>query len=283
MTTKEIIAVLEQAVRANREDRCREGNLIHLKGPGEVVMTGDLHGNERNFEKLVRFARLESNPSRHLILHELLHSANSDTPGQCHSYLLVARVAQLKARFPHQVHCLLGNHAMAQVTRDEVLKGGQAMVRALNAGLFAAFGSNSQMVAQAIDQFILSLPIAAKSDNRVWMSHSLPSSRHLDDFDNGIFEKELSLEDMLSDSSLHALIWDRVHNKKCLERLGRMWDVDMFIVGHQPQGQGYGRNHKQMIILACDHSHGCFLPFELCRTYEPDELFAQIKALAAIA
>ena len=62
MTAKDTISAFERATQANREDRCRTGNLIRLKGPGEVIMTGDLHGNNRNFNKLVRFASLADNP-----------------------------------------------------------------------------------------------------------------------------------------------------------------------------------------------------------------------------
>lgn len=283
MTTNEIIAVLKQAAQANYQDRCRDGNLIRLSGQGDVVMTGDLHGNECNFDRLVRYCCLEENPNRHLILHELLHSMEQETPGECHSYRLVARVAELKNRFPGQVHILLGNHAMAQVCHDEVIKGGQPMVRALLAGLATSFGSESDIVSDALDEFIISLPIAARSKNGVWMSHSLPSLRHLSGFDKELFEKKLTLEDMRSNLSLHALIWDRSHSKKCLEHLSEMWDTEMFIIGHQPQGQGHDRQHDRLIILASDHGHGCFLPFDIGRSYGPDELFGQVRPLAGIA
>ena len=282
MTAKDTISAFERATQANREDRCRTGNLIHLDGPGEVIMTGDLHGNSRNFEKLVRFARLADNPRRHLVLHELLHGDIVDGGVQCHSHKLVAQAAELKARYPHQVHYLLGNHAIAQFTNGEVLKGGMAMVRALNAGLLAAFGSSARLVMSALNQFILSLPIAVRTDNRIWMSHSLPSMRQLAGFQKDIFDKELTEQDLHSSSSLRALIWDRAHSPECLKKLAEMWDVDIFIVGHQPQAQGCGRPCSQMIILASDHIHGCFLPFELGRSYESDELFAQVKPLAAI-
>jgi Calcineurin-like phosphoesterase len=282
MTAKDTISAFERATQANREDRCRTGNLIRLKGPGEVIMTGDLHGNNRNFDKLVRFASLADNPQRHLILHELLHGDIADCGALCHSYRLIARAAELKAQYPHRVHYLLGNHAIAQFTNDEVLKGGMAMVRALNAGLLTTFGSSARLVTSAMNQFILSLPIAARTDNRIWMSHSLPSMRKLAGFQKDIFDKELTGEELHSNPSLRALIWDRVHSPECLKKLGEMWDVDMFIVGHQPQAQGCAQPCSQMIILASDHIHGCFLPFDLGKSYEPDELFAQAKPLASI-
>jgi len=282
MTAKEIITILEAGARGNYRDRHRQGNIIHLTGPGQVIMTGDLHGNEQNFNKLVRVARLADNPNRHLILHELLHG-NSPIPDQCHSYLLVGQVARLKEQFPDQVHCLMGNHAMAQVTRGEIIKNGQPMVAALNAGLYAAYGQNAQHVMQALDKFIMSLPLAARTDNRVWLSHSLPSLRNLVQFDYDIFEKKITLDILENNRSLRALIWDRVHSGKCLTELQAMWNIDMFIIGHQPQSQGFGHPHKNLIILACDHSKGYYLPFELDKIYDPDELANLAQPLAAIA
>ena len=283
MTTKEIISALERGARANRNDPCRQGNLIHISGPGAVIMTGDLHGCTPNFEKLCRFARLDANPDRHLILHELLHYHGDQTePDQCHSYQLVAQAAVLKARFPNQVHILLGNHAMAQVTRDEILKNGKPMVRALNTGLYAAFTENAGPIMQALDEYIMSLPIAVRTDNRIWLSHSLPSKRHLTAFDNDIFEKRLLLDDMRSNPSLHALVWDRAHTDALLEELSEMWNAETFIVGHQPQANGRKHPHPRLIILASDHGHGCYLMFDLNRRYEHDELFDLTRPIASI-
>ncbi|MCF7958204.1 MAG: metallophosphoesterase [Phycisphaerae bacterium] len=282
MTAKEIIGLLNAATQANLNDRWRSGNMISLHGPGDVLMTGDLHGNEVNFDKIVRCAQLESNPNRHLILHELLHCSESDFPDQCHSYMLVAKAARLKARFPDQVHYLMGNHAMCQVIQDEVLKAGKPMVRAFNTGLQVKFGQNDQQVAEALDKFILSMPLATRTANKIWLSHTLPNSRHLKDFEDEIFNRPITLKMMESCPSMRAFIWDRRHNAECIEKLCQRWDVEMFIIGHQPQPQGCGRPVDRMIILASDHPHGCFLPFNLDTPYQPDELFNQVKPLAAI-
>lgn len=282
MTTREIIAALESGARANRANKYRQGNVIHLPPQGGVFMTGDLHGHEGNYGKLVRAIKLDKYPDRHLVLHELFHSNQPADPDQCHSYRLVAAAAELKAQFPHQVHILLGNHAMAQISRDEVLKNGQPMVRALNTGLYATFAEGAGLVMQALDEYILSLPIAARTDNRVWMSHSLPSTRHLKKFDDFIFEKRLTLDDMKRDDSLRALTWDRNHDPEGLERLKQMWKVDMFIVGHQPQETGANLQHHCMIILASDHQHGSFLPFCLDWKYTPEELYALVRPIASL-
>lgn len=282
MTSREIIAVLEQAAQAVLNDPRRRGNIVHLEGPGDVVMTGDLHDNHRNYDKLVRYCKLEENQHRHFILHELIHGNTFRIPGQCHSYELIYKAAQLILKHPDQVRYMLGNHAMAQINRDEIIKNGQPAVRALNAGILDTFGSNAQHVSQALENFLLALPIAIRTDNRVWMSHSLPSKRHLKTFDMGIFEKTIKANDISDDESLHALIWDRVHTQESISQLKELLDVDLFLVGHKPQPQGYGHPLPELIILASDHNHGCFLPFELERTYTGDELEARITPIAAL-
>ena len=281
MTTKELITALERGYLANGKNRWRKGNLIELHGPGEVIMSGDLHGSEANFDRLIRYAKLEEHPHRHLVIHELLHSSDA-LNGECHSYQLVGRAAELKWCFPDQVHYLLGNHAMAQVSRDEILKGGQPMVRALNSGLFAAFPEKAGLVMQALDDFLLSLPVAVRTKNRIWMSHSLPSGRHVKKFDDMIFRKTLTREDFKGDASLRSLTWDRSQSGEGIDRLRARWQVDMFIIGHQPQSEGYELRGDRLAILASDHSKGCFLRFDLDKQYEPGELFGGIKPLASI-
>ena len=282
MTTKEIIAAFEQGARANRQNKHRRGNLIFLPAPGDVIMTGDLHGHEKNFEKLLRFADLDNYPQRHLVLHEMLHSAENTSIDQCHSYRLLARAAQLKANFPDQVHIILGNHAIAQRCRDEVLKNGQPMVRALNTAISFTFAEKSTLVIQALDDFILSIPLAIRTENRIWLSHSLLSQRHINDFDSTIFNKHLTLEDFQSNPSLRALAWDRAHTPSSLQQLKKLWDVDFFIVGHQPEPNGYSCHHQCLVVLASEHSKGCYLPFKLHRSYSPDEFFALVKPIAAL-
>ncbi len=282
MTTKEIIAAFERGARENRRDSFRTGNLVHLTPPGSVFMTGDLHGNELNFDRLCRAAQLARHPRRHLILHEILHNTMNQSVDQCDSYLLLARAAQLKTNFPHQVHFLLSNHEMAQLTGDEILKNGQPMVRAVNTSISVEFAEKSTLVQQAMYDFILSMPVAIRTANRIWMSHSLPSDRHIRSFESDIFDQELTLEDIKHNSSLHALTWDRRQSPDGLDMLQEKWDVDHFIVGHQPQATGYCLLHDRLIILASDHPHGCYLPFELGKKYNKEELFDLIKPLASI-
>ena len=281
MTTAEIINALDSARQAAGADRWRRGNVIELSGPGRVIMTGDLHGHERNFDRLVRYADLENHPNTHLVIHELLH--NPDTvEGQCHSYTLVARAAALKAAFPDQVHYLLGNHAVAQVCRDEVIKAGQPMVRALNSGLFSSFGTSAGHVIKALDEFLLSLPLAVRTSSGIWMSHSLPSARSLEAFDDRVFIGNLTRGTFRDDPSLRALLWDRRQGQSVLSELSTRWGIQFFIVGHQPQPDGVDKTEDRLIILASDHNLGCYIDFDLSVAYDFDGLCDRISRIARL-
>lgn len=282
MTPQEIIQALQQGCQANLQDSCRRGSLIELGDAGQVIMTGDLHDHQRNFDRLVGLADLQNNQHNHLVLHELIHRSHSALPNHCHSYQLVAQAAALKARFPDQVFYLMGNHEMAQASRDEVLKNGQPMVQALIDGAKDTYGSDAEAVIEALDKFILSLPIAVRTENRIWLSHSLPSPRHTKNFDHTIFDKPVSHDMISHNESLHALLWDRRHSDEALAELSARWNVDHFIVGHQAQESGFARPLTNMLILASDHNHGHYLPFDLATTYTPDQLLTTPKPLAAL-
>jgi mRNA degradation ribonuclease J1/J2 len=63
-----IIDLLNKGIEANNADNYRRDNLIYLPAEGSVIVTGDLHGHRRNFERIVAFADLANNPDRHIVL-----------------------------------------------------------------------------------------------------------------------------------------------------------------------------------------------------------------------
>ena len=47
--------------------------MLQMPNYGQLVMTGDLHGHFRNFDRLKKYANLERTPARHVVLHEMVH------------------------------------------------------------------------------------------------------------------------------------------------------------------------------------------------------------------
>ena len=277
------VGVFLDAARLNREDPLLRGSLLVFPNYGQVVMTGDMHGHRRNFEKLKRYCDLGHFGARHVILHELIHEEVVLLSAKDTSHELMLDAARWKCEFPDQVHFLLSNHELAQVTRNEISKNGRMVTLAFEESLRETFGAGGGEVLAAICTFIRSFPLAGRTPNRVLLSHSLPGPRELPAFDAGVLSRVLRDDDLDDGGSAHALVWGRYHTAGVLNTLRELFDVDYFVCGHQPQETGYDVLHDCMIILASDHNHGAFLPLDLSKPVSLDVLTKSIRPLAAIA
>lgn len=278
-----IIDLLERGQSVCEQDRYRKGNVVHLPGEGTLIATGDIHGHRRNFERIVSFADLANNPKTHVLLHELIHGGDEDEFGGCLSYELLFDAIEYKLRFPDQIHFIMGNHDTTFINNSRVMKSGREMNQAIRAAMDRRFGADSEKVKLAMRQFLFSQPLAVRCPNRIWLSHSLPSDRHVDDFDFNLFKRKLKINDVVKPGDAYVLTWGRRISQENLDKFAKALDVDIFIVGHQPHSKGYSRAANNLLVLASDHSHGCLLPIDLTRFYTIDELIQSIVPIASIA
>jgi len=278
-----IIDLLNKAAQANNAGRFRQGNLIHLPADGSLIITGDIHGHQRNFERITAFADLAKNPDRHLVLQEIIHGGPQDSLGGCLSYKLLFDVVRYKLDFPDRVHIIMGNHDTAFINNSRVMKGGKEMNRSMRSALEREFQESSTDIQLAIRQFMFSQPLAVRCDNRIWLSHSLPGDRYFGKFDRKVLDRQLKINDVVRPGSAYLLTWGRKHSQDLLDKMAKLLDVDIFILGHQPQQQGYCRAGENLIIIASDHNHGCLLPVDLAKSYTAEELVELIVPLASIS
>jgi hypothetical protein len=276
------IDLLNRGIAANHTDKFRRGNLIHLPAEGSLIISGDIHGHRRNLERLITYADPAGHPDRHIILQEIIHGGPEDDAGGCLSYQLLFTAAQWKLDFPDQVHFVMGNHDTACIISSDVMKGGKEMNRAMSAALDREFRGASPEVLLAIRQFLFSQPLAVRCANRLWVSHSLPSDHFADQFDPGILDRELRIADCEKPGSAYLLTWGRRHSQGALDRLAQQLDVDVFVLGHQAQPEGWRQAGDNLLILACDHNHGHILPIDLSKSYTVAELTKSLVPLASI-
>lgn len=277
-------ATYRQAAQENRQDPLRDGSTLVLPHYGQVVMTGDLHGHARNLERIRTFCNLEHSGARHVILHEIIHEdlGFSAAPDLSHRVLLQA--ARWKCEFPDQVHFLQSNHELAQLLGQEISKGGRIVTVDFAYGVEQTYGqAGGRAVMEAILDFLGSFPLAARTANRVFLSHSLPGLRELATFDPAVLTREPSEVDFLEGGSAYSLVWGRRQTPEVLEHLARVLDADLFVCGHQPQETGYEVVGQRMLIIASDHNHGVFVPIDLSRRLTMDELVRAVRPLASIA
>jgi len=278
-----IIDLLNKGVEANKADRFRHGNLIYLPATGSLVVTGDIHGHRRNFQRITAFADLANNPDRHIVLQEIIHGGPENVNGGCLSYELLFDVVRYKLSFPNQIHIIMANHDVACINNSRVMKDGREMNSLMQSALDQRFKESSSDIKLAMKQFLFSQPLAVRCDNRIWLSHSLPSDHFLDKFDPRILDRQLEFDDLVKPGSVYLLVWGRNHTQNLLDKMAALLDVDSFILGHQPQQQGWSRAGKNLIIIASDHAHGCLLPIDLSKSYTIEQLIDSIVPLASIS
>jgi hypothetical protein len=278
-----IIDLLNKGIEANNADRYRRDNLICLPDVGSVIVTGDLHGHRRNFERIVAFADLANNPDRHIVLQEVIHGGPEDSHGGCLSYRLLFDVVRYKVTFPDRVHIILGNHDTAFINNSEVMKDGREMNRAMRQAIDREFPDTGAEIELAMRQYLFSQPLAVRTDSRIWASHSLPGDRFIEKFDRQIFHRQLKVNDVVRPGSAYLLTWGRRHSQTLLDKLAGQFDIDVFILGHQPQEKGWNRAGENLIIIASNHNHGCLLPIDLAQSYAIEQLIELIVPLASLS
>jgi predicted phosphodiesterase len=278
-----VIDLLKNGATANKADKFRRGNLICLPAEGSLIAAGDIHGHRRNFQRIVTFADLDSNPNRHIILQEIIHGGPKDAEEGCLSYQLLFDAVDYKLKFPDRVHIIMGNHDTAYVCDSAVLKDGREMNVSMRAALERQYGAKSPDINAALRDFLISQPLAVRCENRLWFSHSLPADRNAEKFDKAILDRPLEICDLRRPGSAYLLTWGRNHSQSLLDKMAKLFDVDILVLGHQAQPEGWSRSGDNLVIIASDHNHGCLLSVDMVKSYTTDELIETIVTLASIA
>ncbi len=278
----ETLDLLTEAAQSNLACPLRRGNIVYLPNKGSLIVTGDLHGHQRNLERIVAFSDLSHHSDRHVVFQEIIHGGAQTSGGGCLSYHTLFDVIRFKMQFPHQVHLILGNHDTASITGAEVMKDSREMNRAFRQALDEEFGGRAEEVECAINRFLISQPLAITTDNCIWLSHSLPSDRLVDQFDADVFHRELTKADCIKPGAAYILTWGRNMSQSLLDRMAQQLKAEVFILGHQAQAQGWARAGDNLVIIASDHNHGCLACLDLASYCSADHVIKAIKPLSSI-
>lgn len=258
-----LLRTLQRACQAFRDTPGRRGHLVELAQAEDVLVAGDLHGHVENFRRLLLRADLAHHPRRHLVLQELIHGPFRYPTGGDTSHQLVDLLAALKCQFPDRVHLLLGNHELAQWTGQWIAKGETDLNEQFRAGVAAAYGGRAEAIYAAYLDLFAAVPLALRTANRVFLSHSLPSARRLEAFDPARLRDEHVTEaDRLPGGFVHALVWGRDTRTETVEIFLRHVDAELLITGHIPSEKGFAvPNARQLILDAMGAPAGyCLFP-----------------------
>jgi hypothetical protein len=173
---------------------------------------------------------------------------------------------------------------VAQLTKRDIVKDGLYSVANFQQTVLNQYGEDrGQDVLLAINEFILSLPLAARTPNRVFLSHSLPDAHQMVLFEPKVLRRKWRLSEAMPGGSVYLLTWGRQRKPEQLAQLSEMFDVDIFIHGHIQQEMGHSVVEDRVIILASEHPHGVFLPFDLQQPCTVEGLVGKIRKIASIA
>ena len=247
---QEILATIRKATELMRSTPGRSGSVVAFDDADEVMVVGDLHGNLPAFSQALAIAALDWYPRRHLVLQELVHEINKNDDRPDRSHQLVDLVSALKCQYPQRVHLILGNHELSELTGRIIGKDGHALNLRFRQGMELAYGARTQEVYEAYLVLFAALPLAVRTPNRVFVCHTLPDARYLEDLDLALLQADHWPEEaMKRGGTIYALTWGRDNTPETADRFAAMVDADWFITGHQPCDEGFRQaNHRQIII-----------------------------------
>ena len=283
ISADQVIETFGAATEENQISALREHQVVKLPAEGEVWVAGDIHDHTRNFEKFLRAADLANNPQRHVVLQELIHGDKIDASGAEGSWEILYRAAELKCDYSGQVHFLLANHDLAQIHGEGIMKAGVGVCEAFNAGVKRDFGDRHAVVTVALAEFLLSLPLAVRAPNGLFMCHSVPTDEQLKSFDYSIFNRPLTGPDYKRRTGpVYQLVWGRKTSPAGLAEFADKVGAKLLIAGHQPQESGFAVVGDRLLIIASDHNQGVFVTADLTEDYDMDQLVDRVQKFVAL-
>ncbi len=276
-----VIALFQRAEQASLDAPGRSGAVVDLPDTGRLLMSGDLHDNTLNYQRLLKLAQLDSSPTNYLILHEVIHGPDLIN-GLDLSVRMLARVAALKCQYPSQVFILQSNHELAQYRHEGILKEGRDTVESFDGGIDYLYADSADAVREAMNGYLRSLLLAVRCANGVFLSHSLPGNNRMRKFDPGVIDRVPTDANLAEKGDLYHMVWGRNQKQQTADTLAEAWGCKQFVMGHQPADMGYESFGETMLVLASDHAHGVALPIDLARTYDQEQLIESLVPLASV-
>lgn len=273
---------LDRAAELLRRSPLRRGCCVHLPAAGRLLVTGDLHDNPLHLQKIVRAARLDRNSDQHVILQEMIHGERLIN-GLDLSHRMLIRAAELVTQYPQQVHPILANHELSQMTGSGVSKGAGNSVELFNEGLEYVFGDDWETVSDAVKRFVAAMPLALRTERGVFCAHSLPGESSMPRFDPDILEREFVESDYERDTgSAYLMVWGRRQPAALIDELAQRWNVSLFCLGHQHTESGIESISPRALVINSDHEGGRVLSIDLADPPDIETAVLSAVPLSAI-
>jgi hypothetical protein len=162
------------------------------------------------------------------------------------------------------------------------MKDGRGYCESFEAGVRHGFGDEADEVLEAMNELFLSLPLAIRTPNRVWISHSLPHPRRMDKAGTDIFSRPCTPEDLQRGGPVYEWTWGRGQTDEQVAELAETLDVDYFLLGHRPTPMGFETILDRAATIGTDHEHGVVVHFPAGEPFDVQAPRRYVKPVAAL-
>ncbi len=152
------------------------------------------------------------------------------------------------------------------------------------AGAAAEFGEAAPEVLAALNDFLLSMPLAARCPNGVFLAHSLPAPARLKVAGTDILAGQGPFRpaDIHHSGPVYEWTWGRGLTPEHLETLAGRLGAEYFILGHHHIDDGYEVVSPRGITINTDHHPAYFVEFASDAPLAVDTVPAGLRALHTV-
>ena len=183
-------------------------------------------------------------------MQELIHGRFTYPDGNDKSHQAVDLWCALKFQFPTRVHYLPGNHELSQWTNRLIAKDDLDLNASFHDGVRTAYGAQGDEVYAAYLDLFAVLPIAVRTPNRVFLSHSLPAPVALTSLDLALLERDGHADaDLVPGGLIYSILWGRDTSAANVAAYLEKVDADLLVSGHVPCETGFAVPNDRQVIL----------------------------------
>ncbi|MCE5214197.1 MAG: serine/threonine protein phosphatase [Methanobacterium sp.] len=226
------------------------GKLVELPREGIALIITDIHGNLADFKKFMNiWGSFEDEEDNHLILTgDFIHAMGLENDKSVE----ILEYVKFKYENSKNFHVLLGNHEWATLSNKALFKAGVNQTYNFDELLKEKFQDDCKQKLDEYIEFFKALPIAVRTDNRIFISHSGPAHNihSLDEIANITSEG-------YDNPQLLEFLWSRKDdfNKQVLKSFLEAVDCKMMVVGHTPV-DGIKVVYKNQLIVSSSYGKG---------------------------
>jgi hypothetical protein len=129
-------------------------------------------------------------------------------------------------------------------------------------------------------ELFAAMPLAVRTGNRVFLSHSIPTRMQLAEWPASVLEQESYAEkELRHGGAVYALLWGRDTSAATVESFLQRVDADLLITGHIPCDRGYATPNERQLILDSHGTPACCCLFPANHQLRHQDLLRGVKDL----